>query len=294
MTAGNRLVGVISLTCLGWTLAMPGPAVAQQIGAADYVIGPNDVLAITVFNQDKLPPKYFVGSDGTFTFPYIGQVSAGGLTRRAVENEIRDRLAKEFFKDPQVTVVVDQYRSQQVIVQGMVRQPQVLQFTGSMSLAEALARVGGPSEKAGAEVLVFRRSVAGTSAGPGSQSPPTKLPTVNASLNTNDPNVIRVNLEKLKTDPSHDVALQSGYTVSVLAAETVFVQGQVARTGEYPIRPGMTVQQVIVLAGGPTDLGSDRRIEIQRVVDGKKTTIKAKLDDPVLGGDIINVPKRWL
>ena len=82
--------------------------------------------------------------------------------------------------------------------------------------------------------------------------------------------------------------------MTVLPAETVFVQGQVARTGEYPIRPGMTVQQVIVLAGGPTDLGSDRRIEIQRVVNGKKTTIKAKLDDQVRGGDIVNVPKRWL
>ena len=293
MKPGNRLACAAAVACLAWAIVMPAVTVAQatpQKVAADYLIGPNDVLDIRVFNQDKLTNKYSVASDGSFTFPMVGRVPAGGLTARAVEDYIRDSLAKTSFRDPQVTVVVDQFRSQQVYVLGQVRSPQTLQFTGSLTLVDALARVGGPTDRAGSEVLIAK---------PSSTGAPAVAPTgTNGTANqpsASDPNVIRVNLEALQRgDFSQNIPLMSGYIVGIPAAETAFVQGQVARPSEYPIRPGMTVQQLLTLAGGMTDLGSDRRIEIQRVVNGKKTTIKAKLDDPVQGKDIIIVPKRWL
>jgi polysaccharide export outer membrane protein len=280
----NRLVAISAVSWLAFS-AMSRPVVAQKIGAPDYIIGPSDVLAIAVFNQEKLTNKYSVGSDGSFTFPYIGRVAAGGLTVQAVETDIRERLSKSVLKDPQVTVIVDQYRSQQVYVVGQVRQPQTLQFTGSMNLIDALARAGGLTDKAGAEVLIAR---------PSAGAAPTPPSTDAAGPAKSDPNVIRISLEKLQSgDFSQNVPLLSGYIVSVPQAETVFVEGQVARTGEYPIRPGMTVRQVIALAGGITDIGSDTRIVITRDTDGKKAEIKAKLDDAVRSHDIIKVPKRW-
>src|SRR5579872_831053 len=105
----------------------------------DYVVGPNDVLAITVVDQPQLTGKYIVRVDGTFTFPILGRLQAGGLSLQTVENDVRDRLAKGYVKDPQVGVSVDQYRSQQIFIIGEVRQPGSLQFTGSMRLIEALA-----------------------------------------------------------------------------------------------------------------------------------------------------------
>ncbi len=105
---------------------------------------------ITVFDQPQLTGRYIVQADGTFTFPLLGRLKAGGLSMQALENELRDRLVKGgFLKQPQVGVSVDQYRSQQIFVMGEVRQPGSLQFTGSMSIIEALARAGSTTEHAG-------------------------------------------------------------------------------------------------------------------------------------------------
>src|SRR5215831_19033889 len=83
---------------------------------ADYVIGPQDVLLIQVFDQPDLGGKYTVETDGTFTFPLVGRVKAGALTLRGFERELKARLADGYFKNPQITVAVEQYRSQRVFV----------------------------------------------------------------------------------------------------------------------------------------------------------------------------------
>ena len=283
----NSLAAAATLAGLAAIVMMPAPTFAQK-APVDYIIGPSDVLGISVFGQEKLSSKYSVSSDGTFEFPYIGRVKAGGLTARAVETDIRDRLAKDLFTNPQVSVVVDQFRSQSVYVLGQVRNPQTLQFTGSLTLIDAIARAGGLTDRAGPEVLVARGSAGGVATPTGSDN-------AGKPLSGNDPNVVRISIEKLQAgDYSQNISLTSGYIVSVPEAEKVFVEGQVGRTGEYAIRPGMTVRQVIALAGGITDLGSDTRVEITRKMDGKSVVMKnVKLEEVVRNGDMIKVPKRW-
>jgi len=51
----------------------------------DYVVGPQDVLTVTVFGEAELSGKYTVEQDGTFTFPQIGRVKGGGMTLRGLE-----------------------------------------------------------------------------------------------------------------------------------------------------------------------------------------------------------------
>jgi protein involved in polysaccharide export with SLBB domain len=77
-----------------------------QATSTDYAIGPQDVLAIVVFDQPDLSGKYAVEIDGSFTFPYVGRVKAGGLTIRAFEQELRTRLADGFFKDRRLRRVI--------------------------------------------------------------------------------------------------------------------------------------------------------------------------------------------
>ena len=74
-----------------------------------YIVGTNDVLMITVYNQAQLSGKFSVEADGTIAYPLLGRVAAGGLTVRAVEEKIHDGLANGYLKDPQVSVSVDQY-----------------------------------------------------------------------------------------------------------------------------------------------------------------------------------------
>jgi len=73
-------------------------AVHAQVN--NYIVGPQDVLAITLFDQQDLSGKYTVEADGTFTFPLIGRVKAGGMSLRDVEQALRTQLSDGFFKFP--------------------------------------------------------------------------------------------------------------------------------------------------------------------------------------------------
>ncbi len=98
------------------------------------------ILTITSFDQQDLSGKYPVDSDGTFTFPPIGRVKAGGLTLRQLEAELKRLLMDGFFKDPQLSVGVETYKSQKIHIVGEVRNPGTYPLTGEMYLIEAVAR----------------------------------------------------------------------------------------------------------------------------------------------------------
>src|SRR6202022_5193337 len=67
----------------------------------DYVVGAQDVLTITSYDQADLSGKFTIEADGTFTYPLIGRFKAGSLTLRAVEEGLKKRLKDEgFFKNP--------------------------------------------------------------------------------------------------------------------------------------------------------------------------------------------------
>src|SRR4026207_1477811 len=107
---------------------LAAPLAAQT----DYRIGSQDVLTITVFGEADLSGKYTVEQDGTFTFPLIGRVKAGGITLREVEQDLKKKLADGYLRNPQVTAGIETYRSQRILVLGEVRAPGEYQLTGDM------------------------------------------------------------------------------------------------------------------------------------------------------------------
>jgi polysaccharide export outer membrane protein len=76
---------LIAFACSMFLWTAGSPASAQT----NYVLGPQDVLNITVLGEENLSRKYTIEQDGTFTFPLIGRVTARGLTLRALEQELR-------------------------------------------------------------------------------------------------------------------------------------------------------------------------------------------------------------
>ena len=135
------------------TLVFAFAGVAGRAAAqTDYLIGPQDVLTITVFGEADLSGKYTVEQDGTFTFPLIGRVHAGGVTLRAFEQDLKAKLADGFLRNPQVTVVVDTYRSQRILVMGEVRAPgeyQLVHLHANADSREFRAANGGIVHDAG-------------------------------------------------------------------------------------------------------------------------------------------------
>lgn len=248
----------------------------------NYVIGPQDVLAITVFNETDLSGKFTVDADGTFSYPLVGRVKAAGLTIRGLENELKRLLTGDYLKNPQVTVTIDTYKSQHVFVYGEVKTPGSYPLTGDMTLIEALAQAGATTAEAGDTAVIVRPPEGSAAKGP-------VLPGQQAGAEE-----IRVSLKDLQAGTlARNIPLRHGDTIVVPKGDPVFVYGQVKNPGSYPVHPGMTVVQALALAGGPTDRAATGRIKIARIENGKKKEVKVKLTDLVRPGDTIMVPQKF-
>jgi polysaccharide export outer membrane protein len=256
----------------------PAPA-SRSNTPAEYVAGPQDVLTVAVFGEEDLTKAVSLDADGTFDYPYIGRVKAGGLTVRAIGEEIARRL-KNFYVNPQVTVEVAKFRSQNIFVFGQVHAPGQYPLSGNMSVLQALAAAGSPTPAAGTYVLISRPAGSGP-----------RLPKEEPGGGTS----LRITLRELQTGqlPS-GFALRDGDTVTIPKADTIYVTGYVNTPGPYPIDGDLTVMQAIAMAGGATDKGAPNRVRIFRTVNGKQQEVKGvKLSDPVRPGDTIDVPQRY-
>jgi polysaccharide biosynthesis/export protein len=284
---GHRTVGIRLTACLVIFTSLAGFAQDAQERTppayTDYVVGPQDTLTITSYDQADLSGKFTVEADGTFAYPLIGRVNAGGMTLRQVETQLKTRLKDEgFFRKPQVTVAVEQYRSQKIFVVGEVRNPGPYPLSGDMNLVEAIARAGSTLPTASGDAIIVHPASLGVS-GP--------------TFPTQDPaaNIQRVDLRDLQNGVfSQNAALRDGDTIFVPRAESVYVFGQVKSPGAYALQQRNTsVLQALSLAGGVTDRGSTGRIRIVRIVDGDKKELKVKLTDIVQPGDTIIVAERF-
>jgi polysaccharide export outer membrane protein len=258
-----------------------GADVRARAAAADYVIGPRDIVSVTVFNQPSLSGKFTVDADGTVALPLLGRVAAGGLTARDLERSLVKRLADGFLTRPELSIEIEEYRSQRVFVVGEVRQPGPIQLTGRTTLIEVLALARSTTAEASKEAVIVRAAAGTSPAG---------------AILPNEPGageVIRVDLNALETGTmANNIVLRDGDTVFVPRAPTVVVFGQVRSPGAYPISKTTTVVDVLALAGGVADRGAANRIRIMRTVGGKQIEIKVKLNDLVKPGDRLIVPER--
>jgi polysaccharide export outer membrane protein len=272
--------GLLRLTAILVFLAAAFAAPAAAQSGADYTIGAQDVLTIQVFDQPDLGGKYAVEADGTFSFPLIGRVKAGGMSLRAFENVLKAKLSEGYFKNPQVTVAVEQYRSQRVFVMGEVRQPGPVALTGGMTLVEALARAGSTLPSASGDVAIVRAPL-------GAQGPVLPGQGDGAAI-------FRASVRDLESGSlRQNIELRDGDTIYAPRAETVYVFGEVKNPGSYAIRTDTTILQALSLAGGVTPNGAMGRIKIVRVVKGEPVELKVKLTDLVKPGDTIKVPERY-
>lgn len=254
--------------------ATPPPAAAGQppVAGDQYVIGPADTLAITVVDEVDLTRKYLVDTDGTITMPYIGRVQAAGLTVEDLRHKITGSLQNGWIKNPQVLVGVEQYKARSVLVTGAVRSPQRVQLTGlTMSLLEALTLAGSPTSSAANEVSVVRAPK------PGQKEPQT------ITVDRRDLEIGRA---------GRDIVLEDGDIINVPEAKKFYVSGAVKNTGAFVFEGGMTVARALVLAGGLSERGSDRRITIKREINGKIEEISVKLEDKIQPNDEIIVGQR--
>ena len=259
-TPGRIWDVLILLGLIGLILLARAGAAAPAEG---YRIGPGDVLKITVYGHEDLTKVNVVAADGRMPFPLIGEVRAGGLSPTELEQRLRELLGKDYLVNPQVTVSVQEYRSQKIFVLGDAEKPGTYPLTGRSTLLDVLSQAGGPGKGAGQQVVVVRFPKSEAPVAPGAAGSTT----------------FRVNLKKLLAgDASENIALESGDTVYVPKQTSFFVLGEVKKPGAYAMEKETTALEAVTMAGGFTERAAPSVAKVLRKrADGNQETLALDL-----------------
>ena len=274
-------VFVVFFTC--WLLVTGiFQATAQQPGAKDYLIGVGDIIQIQVWDHDDLNRQVEVAPDGTFSFPFIGQVQASGKSVSNLEKHLIEKLSDGYLVAPQLTVSVAEYKNKKVFLFGEVNRPGSYVLKPDMRLLELISEAGGFTDNRGTACTIIRQSEVENRAAP--------IAIEDASGHV----TVSINLSRLTAgDSDENVLLLPNDSIHISAAELIYVTGEVRRPGEIEYTGGLTVRQAISMAGGGTPQAALGRTIIIRMENGNEIELKPNLGDAVLPNDIIKVPESF-
>jgi len=220
----------------------------------DYKIGPEDLLEISVFEDEKLNKTVRVSSQGNVSLPLLGIMRVKGLTSNEVEKEMRDLLAEKYLNDPHVSVFIKEYRNQRISVMGAVEKPGAYEVTGQKTILDLLALAGGLKEDAGQLLFLIRPPPLEDEAG-----------RVKKDSDDRTPRTFVIDLDGLlaRGELALNMPLIHGDVINIPVSGKIFVGGEVKSPGGFPLKgKRLTLSQAIALAGGlgPKAAGSGTRI----------------------------------
>ena len=110
--------------------------------ASDYIIGSEDVLAVNVWKEPEISKVLPVRPDGKISLPLIGDTAASGLTPKQLQDNIEKNL-EAYMSHPEVTVIVQEAKSQRFNIVGEVERPGSYNLGTPMTVLDAIAVAGG-------------------------------------------------------------------------------------------------------------------------------------------------------
>lgn len=232
--------------------------------AADYTIGADDLLHITVFDHAELSVDVRVSQSGNITYPLIGVVQVAGLSTHDAEQVIARRLNDgKFLRQPQVSVTVGEYQSQKVGVMGQVAKPGQFALTSSdQKVLDVLAMAGGVLNDTAADEGTVLRA---------------------------DGQKLKIDLYRLfQGDMTFNVPVQRGDTLFVPRAPQFYIYGEVQKPGTYKLAREITLSQAISAGGGLTTRGTERRAVVtRRDAMGKERKFSIRSNDRLQPDDVV-------
>ena len=208
----------------------------------DYKIGPEDLLEISVLEEEKLSKTVRVSSQGNITLSLLGILKVKNLTASELEKEVRDLLAEKYIKDPHVSVFIKEYRNQRISMMGAVEKPGVYDVSGQKTILDMLALSGGLKEDAGQLLFLIR--------------PPRLEEATSKEKKESDeqgPRTFVIDLEELlfKGDFTLNLTLNHGDIIRVPTSGNIYIGGEVRSPGTFPLKgKKLTVSRAIIMAGG--------------------------------------------
>jgi polysaccharide export outer membrane protein len=253
-----------------------GTAFAQSASTNSLLISPGDELHISILDMPEMEQTPRVTDAGDVPVQGIGNVRVANMTPSEAATTIHDKLVgAHYLNHPQVSVVVDQYATQEVTLIGEVKTPGAYPIATPRPILDVIALGGGLNEAADRNVVVERH---------GDKDHP-----VHYNLNNDADQAIK---EQVMVDP--------GDTVVVARAGIVYVLGDVNRPGGYTMdnnESKMTLLQALSYAGGVAKTAKMGHARLLRKADNSETQVSLgdiqkgkKPDFAMAPGDILYVP----
>lgn len=248
----------------------------KPIEGSSYVIHPNDVVALSVFNEPSLTTQTRVLQTGEAMFPLLGPVRVTGLALSDAMEKLRALYDADYLVDPILTLTVEEYAVRQILVLGAVQAAGQIPVpsSGTLDLAAAIAAAGGMSPSAD----------------------PNRISLVRADGSTASFTVSALERGiKVQLSPGDRITVME----SRFAGASVTFIGQVGRPGAvaFPVNGDLDIVTAVAQAGGLTQLANPRRVSINRkgrviVLDVREMSSRGATLFKLEPDDIITVPER--
>lgn len=264
----------IATACLAACCA----ASAEETQDSTYILRPNDIIRLDVYEEPDLSGAVRILKTGQASFPLIGSLEISGLSISAASTKIRDLYAQDYLVDPKLNLTVQEYATDFISVIGAVRNPgqMAIPVSGNLDLAAAMATAGGLAETADPNAILLVRASGANS-------------TFSLSSIVNGPN------GSVRLDPGDRIIVNQ----SAFVGKSLTILGQVGRQGPvpFPVNGRLDLVSAIAFAGGLSGLANPKKITVNR--KGKIITldyreISQRGDQPFMlqPDDIIIVAER--
>jgi len=278
---------------------------SQEKTSSDLPIGIGDVIEISVPAIEELRTRTVrISGDGTFSLPFIGKITAVGLTEEELKQKLIEQL-KQVMYNPRVIVFVKEYRSRQVAVLGSVMRPGMYSLTsGADTLLDLLSQAGGIAPAADPRIYLIPAEPVEKSQGTqiASVLPENILQHDPAPLILKRTEPILIDMKQLSFGGNQQylsLQIRPGDVIMVPGGGQVLVEGWVEKPGAYPVTPGLTAAGAVIAAGGklyPADLNNVKVIRPDKggnknvlFVDLEKIKRGDSADVSLQSGDIVEV-----
>lgn len=276
-------------------------ASAMAADEAPYRLGAGDVVDIQVWREHEISGKHEIGANGELRHELLGAVPAAGLTLDALAETLRARLAREFLRDPRVSVALVSSARRKAWVIGSVARPGQYAVKEGTRLLDLLFAAGGLGLDAGAVARFYRMGP--PAPGEPLAAPDEREPREQASVDL---------AALLSGDLSENRPVEPGDVLVVIARDDaagaaerrIRVMGEVRSPGAYALREAPTALDAVLAAGGFTEYASANRVRLVRGSGEKRVVRELRLGDFVEGepegenadlkaGDLVVIPESF-
>jgi polysaccharide export outer membrane protein len=248
----------------------PEPATAETQAPRPYLLGPGDLLEVTIDQMTSPTRRVQVDGDGyVSSLPFIEPVRAKCRTERQLQQDLTAAY-KQFIKEPFVSVLVLERNSRTPIsISGAVRQNTKVPALRKLKLNELIAASGGFTEKAAGTIQILHTEpVMCPEPGQEAEALPINGTTIPLQI-------VRISdLLKGTVNP----VIRPGDLVLVTEAEPVYITGSVVSPGSIMMRDSLTLSRALATVGGPRKEAKVSEVRIYRQIPGSINQEILKVD----------------